>query len=114
MVANRDQFNSNMRMQIDQSNAVWRRSINTANTAAQNSANRENALNLLNINQASLNNLWQTYRDNAAWAMQISENTRERAHNAAMQSESIAYNSDSYDDKFNDYLILETIDNLFT
>jgi hypothetical protein len=114
MVANRDQFNSNMRMQIDQSNAVWRRNINTANTAAQNSANRENALNLLNINQASLNNLWQTYRDNAAWAMQISENTRERAHNAAMQSESIAYNSDSYDDKFNDYLILETIDNLFT
>ena len=113
MLSARDQFNANMSMQIDQSNAVWRRSINTQNTAAQNEANRQNALNLLSLNQNSMNNLWQLYRDNASWAMKISENAKDRAHNAAMQSEAIAGNSNLYDDKFEDYLLLEIVDTLF-
>ena len=108
-----DQFNANMRLEIDQSNAVWRRGVNTRNTAAQNEANRQNALNLLGIQQNALNNLWQKYRDKAAWVAKISENARDRAHNAAMQSAAIAANAAAYDAKFDDFLKLEIIDGIW-
>ena len=113
MQTTRDQFNANMQLQIDQSNAVWRRNVNTANTAAQNEANRQNVLNLLGIQQNAMNNIWQAYRDQASWNMKISENDKDRAHNAAMQAAAIAENKDLYDEKFEDYLITKTIDNLF-
>ena len=108
-----DQFNAQNRIEIDQSNAVWRRSVNTQNTAVQNEANRQNALNLLGIQQNALNNLWARYRDKAAWTMKISENARDRAHNAAMQSASISANASAYDTKFDDYLVIEAIDNIW-
>jgi len=108
-----DQFNANMRLEIDQSNAVWRRSVNTANTAMQNEANRQNALNLLSLQQNALNNLWQEYRDKAAWAVKISENAKDRAHNAAMQAAAIDANASLYDTKFNNFLIVEAIDNIW-
>lgn len=113
MQTNRDQFNANMQLQIDQSNAVWRRKINTAETATQNEENRINVTTLLGIQQNAMNNIWQAYRDQASWNMKVSENARDRAHNAAMQSSAIANNKDMYDDKFEDYLIVKTIDNLF-
>ena len=113
METTRDQFNANMQLQIDQSNAVWRRNVNTANTAAQNETNRQNVLNLLGIQQNAMNNIWQAYRDQASWNMKISENAADRAHNAAMQAAAIAENKDLYDEKFEDYLITKTIDNLF-
>jgi hypothetical protein len=113
METTRDQFNANMQLQIDQSNAVWRRHVNTANTAAQNETNRQNVLNLLGIQQNAMNNIWQAYRDQASWNMKISENAADRAHNAAMQAAAIAENKDLYDEKFEDYLITKTIDNLF-
>ena len=109
-----DQFNANMRLEIDQSNAVWRRNINTRNTAAANEANRQNALNLLSIQQNSLNNLWQKYRDKAAWSVKISENARDRAHNAAMQSASIAANAAAYDEKYDDFLKMTIIDGIWS
>ena len=59
-----------MTSQINQSNAKWRRDLNTMNTANQNEANRLNALNLLNINQQSLNKIWQAYRDESNWLNQ--------------------------------------------
>lgn len=108
-----EQFNANMRLEIDQSNAVWRRTVNTRNTAAQNDANRVNAQNLLGIQQNALNNLWQRYRDKAAWTMKISENAKDRAHNAAMQSAAIAANKDAYDEKYDDYLKHEIIDKIW-
>jgi|8_EtaG_2_1085327.scaffolds.fasta_scaffold03535_2 hypothetical protein len=113
MEANYEQFNANMRLEIDQSNAIWRRNVNTQNTANQNETNRQNALNLLGIQQNALNNLWQLYRDKAAWAMQISENDKDRAHNAAMQAASFSQNASLYDDKFDDFLIIKAIDNIF-
>ena len=113
MQAARDQFNSSMSAQIAQSNATWRRNINTSNTAAINAANQQNVMNLLQINQQSLNNLWQAYRDQASWNLQISENNLARAHNAAMQSMSIAANADMYSDKFDDFLKIKAIDNIF-
>jgi hypothetical protein len=108
-----DQFNANMRLEIDQSNAVWRRNVNTRNTAAENEAQRQNALNLLGIQQNALNNLWQRYRDKAAWSVKISENAKDRAHNAAMQAAAIAENASSYDDKYDDFLFLTAIDKIW-
>jgi len=108
-----DQFNANMQLEIDQSNAVWRRNVNTRNNAQKNEANRQNALNLLGIQQNALNQLWQKYRDKASWVVKISENAKDRAHNAAMQSAAIAANADAYDTKFDDYLILEAIDSIW-
>jgi len=113
MQAARDQFNASMSAQIAQSNATWRRNINTSNTASINAANQQNVMNLLQINQQSLNNLWQAYRDQASWNLQISENNLARAHNAAMQSMSIAANADMYSDKFDDFLKIKAIDNIF-
>jgi len=113
MKTTKDQFNANMRLQIDQSNAVWRRNVNTANTAAQNEANRLNVMNLLGIQQNAMNNIWQTYRDQASWNMKISENAKDRAHNAAMQSAQIANDRDLYDDQYDDWLTIELVDNFF-
>ena len=108
-----DQFNANMELEINQSNAVWRRNVNTRNNAQQNEANRQNALNLLGIQQNALNQLWQKYRDKAAWVVKISENAKDRAHNAAMQSAAISANADAYDTKMNDFLELEIIDGIW-
>jgi len=80
----RDKFNSNMAAQIEQSNAAWRRQINTANTATQNEVNRLNAQALLGLSVTAQNNLWQTYRDEAAWLVQVSERAVDRAHQAAL------------------------------
>jgi hypothetical protein len=105
-----DQFNANMALAIDQSNAVWRRNVNTRNNAMQNEANRQNAMNLLSLQQNALNQLWQRYRDKAAWVVKISENATDRAHNAAMQSAAISANASAYSDKVNDYLKITAID----
>ena len=80
---NREKFNSTMQAQINQSNAAWRRQINTANTATQNEANRINALNVLGINQNALNNLWQSYRDEASWLFTSGMTDRQYAHEIA-------------------------------
>ena len=80
----RDKFNSNMKAQIDQSNAQWRRQINTANTATQNEVNRTNAQALLGMSVSAQNNLWQTYRDEAAWLIQGNERMIDRAHQIAV------------------------------
>lgn len=108
-----EQFNANMQMQIDQSNAVWRRNVNTQNTAAQNEANRQNAVNLLGIQQNALNQLWQRYRDKAAWVVKISENASDRAHNAAMQSAAISANASSYDTQYDNFLKIGIIDKIW-
>jgi hypothetical protein len=80
----REKFNTSNRLVIDQSNAQWRRSINTANTAIKNSTNQFNATNLLNISNSAMNNLWQDWRDAADFAFTGSENAKTRAHNIAM------------------------------
>jgi hypothetical protein len=113
MQANQESFNANMRKEIDQSNAVWRRTVNTSNTANQNEANRQNALNLLSISQNALNNLWQVYRDKAAWSVKISESAADRAHNGALQAASIAASQDLYSEKYKNFLTTNTIDNIF-
>ena len=76
----RDKFNTQMQFAVDQSNVTWRREINTINTANQNETNRLNAQMQYNATQNALNNLWQQYRDNAAWNFQKSENVLQRQH----------------------------------
>jgi hypothetical protein len=80
----RDQFNTNNSLVVAQSNAQWRRDLNTQNTAAQNEANRINALNTLQISETAYANLWQQFRDESAWIFQASQNEQDRAINIEM------------------------------
>lgn len=90
----RERFNTQMSTQIAQSNAVWRREINTAETANQNAANQQNAQNLLGITQASLDALWQRYRDEAGWALKIAESQEQRFHEIGLLGMEIDSNTD--------------------
>ena len=107
MQYNREQFNKNARMQIDQSNAEWRRQINTVNTSEQNNANRMRYQTLTAQSAQAQNNLWNHYRDQASWMMQIAENREQRAHNAALAAMQIAGNKDMYKEDFKNNLLLQ-------
>ena len=71
--AQREEFNAKQQLVIDQSNAVWRRQINTMNTTADNAANATNAQNLLGLSNYAMSNLWQQYRDEASWIYNSTE-----------------------------------------
>jgi len=90
----RDKFNAQMQFAVDQSNVTWRREINTINTANQNETNRLNAQMQYNATQNALNNLWQQYRDNAAWNFQKSENVLQRQHETATVAMQLANQRD--------------------
>jgi hypothetical protein len=104
MKDNRQKFNANMQYAIDQSNVQWRREVNTINTAAQNENNRINAQNLFNASQNSLNNLWQTYRDNASWSFQKAENMLQRQHEVGIMAMEFANTKELYSQKQKDEL----------
>lgn len=95
--AARDTFDSKLSAEIDQSNAVWRRNINTANTTTQNETNRINAANLLNISQEQLNKLWQEYRDDASWIYNSVENAAQRAHQIALYGQDQEFRKEMYE-----------------
>jgi len=102
----RDKFNANMKFAIDQSNAQWRREVNTANTAIQNETNRLNVQNALNISQSALNNLWQMYRDNAAWNFQKSESQMQRQHEIGIMAMEFANTNSMYEKQQKDNLAM--------
>jgi len=87
---------------IDQANAVWRRTINTANTAAINDAQRSNAQALLGMSVDAQNRLWQQYRDEANFLMTQSTNREAMAHDAAMLSTQITANTSAYNQSVKD------------
>ena len=95
--AARDTFNSKLSAEIDQSNAVWRRNVNTANTTTQNETNRINAANILNISQEQLNKLWQEYRDDASWIYNSVENAAQRAHQIALYGQDQEFRKEMYE-----------------
>jgi hypothetical protein len=101
---NREKFNSNMQFAIDQSNVQWRRQVNTAATAVQNETNRINAQNLFNASQNSLNNLWQKYRDNAAWNFQKNESFLQRQHEIGIMAMEFANTKELYSQQQKDEL----------
>ena len=104
MKDNRQKFNANMQYAIDQSNVQWRRQVNTINTATQNENNRINAQNLFNASQNSLNNLWQTYRDNASWNFQKAENLLQRQHEVGIMAMEFANTKELYTKQQKDQL----------
>ena len=112
MKLNREKFNVNARLQIDQSNVEWRRQINTANTAEQNAANRLQYQVLTNQTTQAQNNLWNFYRDSASWLMTTAENREQRSHDAAMLAAQISGNKDLYRTEFLNNLLLEVGMNL--
>ena len=100
----RDKFNANMQYAVDQSNVNWRRQVNTANTATQNESNRINVQNSFNATQNALNNLWQKYRDNAAWNFQKGESELQRQHEVGIMAMEFANTEKLYDKKQKDDL----------
>ena len=82
----REQFNTKNSILIDQSNAVWRRQINTQNTALQNAANQMNVMNRFNMSQTALNNRWQQFRDNEFWARTTARDNDQYAKKIAYAS----------------------------
>ena len=105
MKDSRDKFNSQMKFAVDQSNVVWRRDINTANTAIQNETNRINTQNAYNMTMNAQNNLWQSYRDNAAWNFQKSESALAREHDLARIAFNYANAKDMYSQEQKDELM---------
>jgi len=95
----REKFNAEMRQVIDQSNVQWRRSINTANNAEQNRVNQLNVQNLLDLSTQAQNNMWNRYRDEASWLMQLRESREARAHQAALQSQQNNFSMSMYEDE---------------
>ena len=98
----RDKFNANMKFAIDQSNTQWRRQINTADTALQNETNRINVQNQYNLTQTALSQLWQKYRDNAAWNFQKSESALQRQHEIGVMAMEFANTKELYDKEMKD------------
>lgn len=98
----RDKFNQDMQLQIEQSNVVWRRNINTSNTALQNEANMMNVQNLLGLTKDAQNALWQQYRDEVAWSIQMAENQLQRNHQIGLLAMEIDANKDLYNMQAND------------
>ena len=101
----RDKFNANMKFAVDQSNTVWRREINTANTALQNETNRINVQNAYGMTQNALASLWQSYRDNASWNFQKSENALQRQHDIGTIAMQYANSKDMYDQQQKDEIV---------
>lgn len=95
----REQFNTNLDFQIENSNAEWRRSINTQNTAAENSANQQNVQNAFAKSQNAVNNLWQEYRDELAWAFTNAENELSRQHELTLYALQQAHTMDVLDEE---------------
>tara|TARA_R100001086_G_scaffold92988_1_gene46145 strand:- start:95 stop:1465 length:1371 start_codon:yes stop_codon:yes gene_type:complete len=101
---NREKFNANMQYAVDQSNVQWRRQVNTADTALQNETNRINTQNAYNASQNALNNLWQRYRDEAAWALQKTESFLQRQHEVGIMAMEFANSQSLYDQQQKDNL----------
>ena len=101
---NREKFNANMQYAVDQSNVQWRRQINTADTALQNETNRINTQNQYNASQNALNNLWQRYRDEAAWSLQKTESFLQRQHEVGIMAMEFANSKELYSKQQKDQL----------
>jgi len=81
---NRNQFNTQNALAIEQSNVTWRRQLNTANTAGINAVNQANAMNAFNLSNQALSFVWQEMRDAAKWEYESAQNSQERQTNLAI------------------------------
>jgi len=75
---NRDQFNTQNALAIQQSNIEWRRRANLADTAAQNAINQENVKMSFGLTSAAQSFLWQELRDQADYNFRWANDTATR------------------------------------
>ena len=81
---NRNQFNTQNSLAIEQSNVAWRRQLNQANTAGVNAVNQANAMNAFNLSNQALSFVWQEMRDAAKWEYESAQSEQERQTNLAI------------------------------
>jgi hypothetical protein len=96
-----------MKFAVDQSNAQWRRQLNTTNTAIQNETNRLNAQNAYNASQSALNFLWQKMRDNAQFNFQKGQNALQKNHEVGLLAMEFANTEKLYTQKQKDLVGLK-------
>ena len=59
-------------------------------------------MNLLDISQNSLNQMWQRYRDESMWSMSAVENTLSRAHSSAIAAMNNDFQKEMYEEQLKD------------
>ena len=102
LVDGREKFNTQASLQIAQSNALWRRALNTQANELQNRAAEQDVARLFGLTSAAQANLWQLYRDESSHAITVSENQRQRNHQLAMAAFSRDFSEDMYETQMQD------------
>ena len=102
LVDARDKFNTEMALQVQQSNAAWRRSINTRNNEMDNRAAETDVQRAYGLTAAAQANLWQQYRDEASHALYQTENQNQRNHQLVLAAMDRDFQENMYDQRVND------------
>jgi len=84
MKNNREQFDVQNQIAIDASNVQWRRDVNTANTSAINASIQFDIQNMLDMQNTSLNNIWNHYDTLLNMTWKSEENAIDRATQVAI------------------------------
>jgi len=102
LVDARDKFNTEMALQVQQSNAAWRRSINTRNNEMANRAAETDVQRAYGLTAAAQANLWQQYRDEASHSLYQTENQNQRNHQLVLAAMDRDFQENMYDQRVND------------
>ena len=102
LVDARDKFNTEMALQVQQSNAAWRRSINTRNNEMYNRAAEIDVQRKYGLTAAAQANLWQQYRDEASHALYQTENQNQRNHQLVVAAMDRDFQQSMYDQRVSD------------
>jgi hypothetical protein len=105
LVDSRDKFNTDMALQIEQSNAQWRRAINTKNNEMDNRASQLDVQKAYGLTAAAQANLWQQYRDEASHALYQTENQKQKNHQLILAAMDRDFQESMYDQKITDNAI---------
>lgn len=101
LVDARDKFNTEMALQVQQSNVAWRRSINTRNNEMDNRAAETDVQRAYGLTAAAQANLWQQYRDEASHSLYQTENQNQRSHQLVLAAMNRDFQQSMYDQNVN-------------
>ena len=102
LVDARDKFNTEMALQVQQSNVAWRRAINTRNNELDNRAAELDVQRAYGLTAAAQANLWQQYRDEASHALYQTENQKQRDHQLILTALDRDFQESMYDQRVTD------------
>ena len=85
LLQQRDLFNAQNSLVVEQANTLWRQNVATLDTAAQNEANMLLAQTLNSLTMANVDQIWQRERDLMSYAIQTANNNADRATTIAVQ-----------------------------